>query len=257
MCIPFISKDYKSYTNEQLLGRLADKDITDAERKELKKEILDNRHITAEQVLDTLTHSEIFETDFPYGPGKSFCVFIKNFFLDKFYEIVSNHLRKTSRKKDRYLSRLESASDGQEIFKYFLLVNVSMLDSYFAQTRLQAQSVFRLCKRLSYGAFVVILAGVGLAIVNASNNASIKPPALATLAGLLTHFISSIALYFYTKILQQFNLSEDKLVIEQQVAISFMANSNIRTQKIKEDNQAEISKLLEAVWKQSLYNRRL
>jgi uncharacterized membrane protein len=99
-------------------------------------------------------------------------------------------------------------------------------------------------KRVAFGGFVVIAVGVLLGIYKSfvapaeTRNAAY----LASLAGVLTQFISSVFFYFHNRTLQQFNLFSDKLAETQDSAISLLANSSIIDQTKRDDCRAELVK---------------
>ncbi|HEY6290724.1 MAG TPA: hypothetical protein VI455_04070 [Terriglobia bacterium] len=165
--------------------------------------------------------------------------------------------QKATDQKEEYAEKLETAT-GSEVFKYFLLINVASLEKYVAQTRIQAQLSFRLCKRMSQWSFFLILLGVFIAIVSpvlpllagkwpALGTAAVHPLApaeLAALAGLITQFVSSVFFYFYNRTLQQFNLFGERLSAAQRVAISLLVNGSITDDAARNSSSAELAKAL-------------
>ena len=157
--------------------------------------------------------------------------------------------------KDHYAERLETAT-GCDVFKFFLLINVASLEKYIAQTRIQAQLSFRLCKRVAQWSFILILFGVFIAIalpllslfsakwpsLGKITVHPLEPAALVTLSGLITQFISSVFFYFYNRTLQQFNLFGDKLSTAQRVAISLLVNGAITDDAARNSSSAELAK---------------
>src|SRR5215510_14169865 len=77
-----------------------------------------------------------------------------------------------SKEKKDYTAKLESAQ-GDEIFKYLLLINVASLEGYVAQTRIQAEQSFRWSKIVSVIGFIIIAVGVTIAIYTSAGG-SIK-----------------------------------------------------------------------------------
>ena len=92
---------------------------------------------------------------------------VKNTIFDTLYSQFQARLNRqaddATEKTEDYAKKLESAS-GADMFKYLLLINVAAIEKYVAQTRIQAQISFRLCKRVALWSFVLIAAGVALAI---------------------------------------------------------------------------------------------
>jgi hypothetical protein len=56
--------------------------------------------------------------------------------------LLLKNAKKASENKQNYTEKLEKAS-GEDVFKYILLINVSALEGYVLQTRLQAEQSFR------------------------------------------------------------------------------------------------------------------
>jgi hypothetical protein len=67
---------------------------------------------------------------------------------------------------------------------------------------------------------------------------------LASLAGMLTEFISGVFFYLFNRTLQQMNLFHDKMLASRQVVMSFLANTLIEDRNKRDDSKAELSKLL-------------
>jgi hypothetical protein len=157
--------------------------------------------------------------------------------------LLSKQAAQATEDKTTYAAKLEQAT-GEGVFKYLLLINVAAIDSYVAQTRLQAQASFRLCKRVALGGFGLIAVGVGLGIYRSfvGSDAKLDTAYLASLAGVLTQFISGVFFYLHNKTLQQFNLFSDKLVATQYVAISLLANSSIIDEAKRDECRAELVK---------------
>ena len=171
----------------------------------------------------------------------------KDLFVDSSLAILQKHLGKqaeqATEKKTNYEERMETAK-GEDIFKYLLLINVSGIDSYVAQTRLQAQASFRLCKRVALGGFGLIALGVGLGIAKSYGQEKLDAAYLASLAGVITQFISGVFFYFYNRTLQQFNFFSDKLVATQEIAISLLANSSIADATMRDTCYGDVVKQL-------------
>jgi len=182
------------------------------------------------------------------------------FWVDKLGEGLAERLAKQDKaaadQKKLYEDKLEAATNPSEMFKFFLLINVASLEKYIAQTRLQAQLSFRLCKRVALWSFVLILLGVFIAIVlplvsllsakwpslGKITVNPLQPAGLVTLSGLITQFISSVFFYFYNRTLQQFNLFGDKLSAAQRVAICLLVNGSITDDAARNSSSAELAK---------------
>ena len=163
--------------------------------------------------------------------------------------------QKAADQKQEYADKLETAT-AADVFKYFLLINVASLEKYVTQTRIQAHLSFRLCKRVSQWSFFLILLGVFMVIVwpllspfsakwpSLGKTNPLAPAGVATLAGVLTQFISSVFFYFYNQTLQQFNLFGEKLSAAERVAISLLVNGTITDDAARNTSSAELAKAL-------------
>src|SRR5678816_522164 len=58
-------------------------------------------------------------------------------------------VEKSRAEKTAYIEKLETAV-GDDIFKYILLINVSALEGYVAQTRIQAEQSFSLARMMAW-----------------------------------------------------------------------------------------------------------
>src|ERR1700757_3315108 len=66
--------------------------------------------------------------------------------LDPLLDRLKKQEETAADQKEEYAEKLEKADQNRDMFKYFLLINVASLEKYVAQTRIQAQLSFRLCK---------------------------------------------------------------------------------------------------------------
>nr|QNO44015.1 hypothetical protein FIDFODCG_00001 [Methanosarcinales archaeon ANME-2c ERB4]QNO44214.1 hypothetical protein EAPJJHLA_00005 [Methanosarcinales archaeon ANME-2c ERB4]QNO44793.1 hypothetical protein HJJCBNBL_00005 [Methanosarcinales archaeon ANME-2c ERB4] len=146
--------------------------------------------------------------------------------------------------KKSFTEKLEAAQ-GDDIFKYMLLLNTSALEAYIAQTRLQAEQSFRLSKIVALVGFGILVVGIILGIYSSlSDRTCLDAAYLTSVAGILTEFISGVFFYLYNRTLQQLNLFHDKMLSSEHVAMSFIASSLI-TDEIKCDEcKTELSKIL-------------
>jgi hypothetical protein len=176
---------------------------------------------------------------------------LKDAFTEELQNRLTREEERTNENKVTYAEKVETADTPAAMFKYFLLISVSQIESYVAQTRSQAQLTFGLCKRVASGAFIIIALGVLLAIGehfwgNSKNDYTKDYTAawLTALSGILTQMISSVFFYFYNRTLEQFNLLSDKLTVTQDTAISLLASSHISDVIKRDDCNVELIKLL-------------
>jgi hypothetical protein len=164
--------------------------------------------------------------------------------LDAIGRIFVGRLIESSAEKKNYTDKLESAT-GEDIFKYLLLINVSALDSYVAQTRIQAQESFRWCKMIAVLGFILIASGIVFSIYSTYRGVIMLTPAyLASIAGILTEFTSGVFFYLYNRTIQQVNIFHDKILSSQQVSMAFMANSIIPDENKRTETQIDLAKSL-------------
>jgi hypothetical protein len=106
---------------------------------------------------------------------------LKNKFWDAVTKTFAAELDRASEQKQSYTRKLEEAA-GEDVFKYLLLINVSALEAYVAQTRIQAQQSFNASKWAAGIGFALIITGIVLGIYPFHNKDI--PITAAYLAGL-------------------------------------------------------------------------
>ena len=80
--------------------------------------------------------------------------------LSSLAKVFAEKAEEAQAEKKTYAEQLERA-EGDNIFKYILLINVAALEGYVAQTRIQAEQSFGLARRVALIGFVML--GVGIA----------------------------------------------------------------------------------------------
>jgi len=151
----------------------------------------------------------------------------------KIIESLTTSARNSYEDKKTYEEKLENAS-GNDVYKYVLLINVSALEGYVAQARLQAQQSFNLSKIVAIAGFAIITVSIGLSVYLTSiGNQNLNAAYLAGVAGVLTEFTSGVFFFLYSKTLGQINLFHDKLVDMQKTDLTHL--STHRNDKV--DNQ--------------------
>lgn len=127
--------------------------------------------------------------------------------------------------KRTYVEKLESAT-GVNIYKYVLLINVSALEGYVAEARLQAQQSFNLSRMVALAGFAIIAVAIILSVyLTITGNQQLHSAYLAGIAGALTEFIAGVFLYLYSKTLSQINVFHDKLVDMQKTALVYISET--------------------------------
>lgn len=132
--------------------------------------------------------------------------------------------------KNSYEQKLEN-SQGIDIYKYVLLINIAALEGYVAQARLQAQQSFILSKVVAIIGFIIVGVAIIISIIlTLKGNANLNSAYLAGITGILTEFISGVFFLLYSKTLGQINLFHDKLVDMQKTALTHI--NQLNTSKI-------------------------
>ncbi len=153
-------------------------------------------------------------------------------------------LANATRDKRTYAQKLEEAQ-GDDVFKYLLLMNASALEQYVTQTRLQAEQSFRLSRVVAIVGFVLLAISIGLGVyTNLSGGDTLDAAYLSGIAGVLTEFISGVFFYLYNKTLQQLNLFHNRMLSAQHIATAFLANSRVADVAKRDDGKVELAKAL-------------
>lgn len=153
-------------------------------------------------------------------------------------------LKDAKEREKKYIYMVEEA-EGDDVFKYLLLMDSASIEAYIAQTRLQAEQSFKLSKYVAVIGFVLLSTGIALGIVSSyTGGVGLDAAYLTAISGILTEFISGVFFYLYNRTLQQFNIFHDKMLMSKQVIMSFLSNSLIADDEKRQETQAELSKLL-------------
>lgn len=137
--------------------------------------------------------------------------------------------------KRTYEEKLERAK-GLDVYKYVLLINISALEGYVAQARLQAQQSFNLSKFVALAGFMIVAIAISLSVyLTIAGNQNLNAAYLAGIAGVLTEFIAGVFFFLYSKTLTQINLFHDKLVDMQKTALVYIAKHETNGEHISED----------------------
>ncbi len=164
--------------------------------------------------------------------------------IEKVISSISDHLLKAIEATKSYTDKLEDAQ-GDDVFKNLLLFNAAALDKYVLQTRLQAEQSFRLSKIVAIMGFGLLVTGIVLGVYSSlSGRSDLNPAYLASIAGILTQFISGVFFYLYNRTLQQLNLFHDRIISSQHVATSFLASDQIVDELKRDQSKANLSKVL-------------
>jgi hypothetical protein len=132
-------------------------------------------------------------------------------------------LQTSTEVKQSYEQKLESAQ-GADVFKYIVLINISVLEGYVIQSRLQAQQNFNLSKVTAVAGFVLLSIAILLSIaLTGLGRESLNAAYLSGVAGILTEFIAGVFFLLYSRTLGQINLFHDKLVEMQKMALQQIA----------------------------------
>lgn len=166
---------------------------------------------------------------------------IQKFAASKISEFFANRVVDSMNEKKSYSEKLESAT-GDSVFKYILLINISALEGYIAQTRIQAQQSFKLSKIIALVGFVILSIAILLSIYSTvKGNGNLNSAYLGGVAGVITEFTSAVFFYLYNKTLQQVNLFHDKLISMQHISMSYLATDLIQNEDKKDQAKIDIS----------------
>jgi hypothetical protein len=153
-------------------------------------------------------------------------------------------VKKAEKDKRDYLEKLESA-EGEDVFKYLLIIDTVAMERYIGQTRIQANDSFVLSKIAAIIGFILIAVGLTISLIlKALGNSDLSPGYLSSIAGILTEFISGIFFYLYNRTLEQLNRFHDKMLQSRQTALSLLASNSIDDKGKRDDNKAELAKLM-------------
>ena len=161
-----------------------------------------------------------------------------------FADSCSEKAEEASRQKKGYMEELKKAS-GDDVFKYILLINVSAVEEYVAQTRRQADQSFQLSRVVALGGFALLVIGIALSFyLSFEGRTTLEAAYLSAIAGTITEFISGIFFYLYNRTLQQLNRFHDKLTAMQQTSMSFLGSSSVSDQSLRDQTRANLSSSL-------------
>lgn len=139
------------------------------------------------------------------------------------------------------LFKATDETDEKKIFKLLLLIDLTELEKYIAQTRLQARRSFMLSAWVAICGSILLLTAIVLGIVlqvfHPGN--SLNVAYLSAIAGIITQLISGIFFYFYNMTLRQINLFHSRLESSRKVCISLYLQSLI-TDSTTERNKAKL-----------------
>lgn len=143
-----------------------------------------------------------------------------------------------------YRDSLETATTGNEIFKYLMLMDTASIEAYTAQTRIQAEQSFTICKYVAGLGFGLIFFGSIIGIWSHFAGNILDTAYLTAIAGILSEFISGIFFVLYNKTIEQVNRFHDKMMTSKKEIISLLAQDVIGDATKKDDTMAELSKTL-------------
>jgi hypothetical protein len=134
--------------------------------------------------------------------------------------------QKADTSKRTYEQKLET-SEGINIYKYVLLINIAALEGYVAQSRLQAQQSFNLSRIIAITGFIIVGIAIILSVIlTLLGNENLSAAYLAGISGVLTEFIAGVFFLLYSKTLGQINVFHDKLVDMQKTALGHINQFN-------------------------------
>ncbi|MDY6833932.1 MAG: hypothetical protein SVY53_03935 [Chloroflexota bacterium] len=162
-------------------------------------------------------------------------------------KLARNSAMQAARQKNAYIGAVEK-SQGNDIFKYLLLVKTAALDEHIAQTRTQAEAGFRLSKIAAYFGFFLLFSGFVLAILaSVITQIELSAAILAASAGALAEVAAAVIFLLYNRTLQQLNRFHDKLVTTQQMTMSFLASSTVADEAMRDQSKVSLANSLMAI----------
>ncbi len=112
------------------------------------------------------------------------------------------------------------ASQGADVFKYFLLMNAYLLEKYVYQSRIQSAHTFTLSVVASIVGFVIIAVAIVLGIIQTGKDLpKMEVAYLTASAGAITQFIAGVFLALHNKTMDQINNLQNKLTELQKEAL--------------------------------------
>jgi hypothetical protein len=157
---------------------------------------------------------------------------------------LQERYRGAEEKKSSYAEQIERAK-GDDVFKYLLLIDVSALESYVTQTRLQAEKSFQLSRLIAFLGFSLLLAAVALgAVSQLVLTKGLQVAYIATASGAITEFIAGVVLYLYNKTIGQINLFHTELQSSRRMAVALLLRAGVKDAAIKDAATVELAKSL-------------
>ena len=132
-------------------------------------------------------------------------------------------------------------AEGDNIFKYILLINVAALEGYVARTA-HSSRAGGLARRVALIGFVMLGVGIALAIyLSVFGRPTMEVAYLTAIAGVLTEFISGVFFYLYNRTLQQINQFTIRLVAMQQTSMAYLATGLVSDRKTGDRSATRLS----------------
>lgn len=134
----------------------------------------------------------------------------------------------------------EELSQEEDFFKRLVEINFKYLDQYYMQTKEQADKSFLLV--LSGGGIGLIILGIGIILIYLGKQ---SPGNIASVAGILIEFITTIFFYLYNKTLLKTGEYHKKLVLSQNISLALKTTEDFSGDekfKLREKIITEITK---------------
>jgi len=130
---------------------------------------------------------------------------------------------KNFEKKNEYLELMEKCEDS-ELFRNCLLFNTAALDTYITQSKNQANESFIMAKRLCYIGFFIIAVGVVIGLIKPliPNEEKTYMSIVTVASGIFTELIAATIFVLYSKTLNQFNQTLNKITEVQKVSLELV-----------------------------------
>lgn len=176
-----------------------------------------------------------FILSIPFGVVQRF---IFKLVADGYYDSLISKLQRELTEEKRKLLKY-----GQDFFTNLVDINLKHIDRYYLQTQNQANKSFFLALFASICGLMLISVGVLFTYYASADSNNADAGRLATIAGVITEFISAVIFYLYSKTIASMADYHTKLVLTQNVSLALKSAENLGSEKKCEAVNKIISEL--------------
>lgn len=148
--------------------------------------------------------------------------------------------------RDKYIAKLGDAQ-GNDVFKYLLLLNCIDCEGYVTEIQLQAHNSFRCSAGIACAGFCLLTLcalAAGASKVPQLHLESIELAWVSAVSGVITTFISSIFFYLYSRALKRLDEFHTQLREIQRIVASLFLSGLIQQSDQSDQERKEIIGLL-------------